>query len=114
MYYNSEKIYTVSLTEREWILITNTLWLDHNFELSEKTEKIIEKEKKKMTGIVKWFNNQKGYGFITNENGEDVFMHYSGIVSDKNYKSVENFSKVTFDVKEVDGRIQAINIQKQS
>jgi len=53
MNYNSEKIYTVSLTEREWMLITNTLWLDHNFELSEKIENIIEKKKNKMTSSVK-------------------------------------------------------------
>ena len=55
MDYNSEKMYSVSLTEREWVLITNTLWLDHNFELAEKIENIIEMEKYRVIGKeVKW------------------------------------------------------------
>ena len=48
-------------------------------------------------GTVKWFNAQKGYGFITNEStGEDVFVHFSGIAGE-GYKSLEEGQNVTFD-----------------
>ena len=51
-------------------------------------------------GTVKWFNAQKGYGFITNEStGEDVFIHFSAIVSD-GYKTLEEGQKVTFDIEQ--------------
>ena len=51
-------------------------------------------------GTVKWFNAQKGYGFITNEStGEDVFVHFSAIVSD-GYKTLEEGQKVTFDIEQ--------------
>ena len=61
-------------------------------------------------GTVKWFNAQKGYGFITNsETGEDVFVHFSGIVSE-GFKSLEENQEVTFDV--IDGArgLQAVNV----
>lgn len=51
-------------------------------------------------GTVKWFNAQKGYGFITNEStGEDVFVHFSAIASD-GYKTLEEGQKVTFDIEQ--------------
>lgn len=51
-----------------------------------------------MTGTVKWFNAQKGFGFLTNDNGgEDVFVHFSAIASN-GYKSLEDGQKVEFDV----------------
>ncbi|MDE6364694.1 MAG: cold-shock protein [Lachnospiraceae bacterium] len=51
-------------------------------------------------GTVKWFNAQKGYGFITNEStGEDVFVHFSAIMSD-GYKTLEEGQKVTFDIEQ--------------
>ena len=51
-------------------------------------------------GTVKWFNAQKGYGFITNEStGEDVFVHFSGIAGE-GYKSLEEGQNVTFDITE--------------
>ncbi len=51
-------------------------------------------------GTVKWFNAQKGYGFITDDNGgADVFVHFSAIQTD-GYKSLEEGQKVTFDVEE--------------
>lgn len=53
-----------------------------------------------MKGTVKWFNNQKGYGFISDDEGKDVFAHYSGINSD-GFKSLEEGAKVEFEV--VDG-----------
>lgn len=49
-------------------------------------------------GTVKWFNAEKGYGFITNdETGDDIFVHFSGIQAD-GYKSLNEGQKVTFDV----------------
>ena len=51
-------------------------------------------------GTVKWFNGKKGYGFIWDEEGNDVFVHYSGIVMD-GFKSLEEGQKVQFEV--VDG-----------
>ena len=49
-----------------------------------------------MKGTVKWFNNQKGYGFISDENGKDVFVHYSGLAGD-GFKSLDEGQKVEFD-----------------
>ena len=61
-------------------------------------------------GTVKWFNAQKGFGFITNdEGGEDVFVHFSGIVSD-GFKTLEEGQAVTFDVTEGERGPQAINV----
>lgn len=51
-------------------------------------------------GTVKWFNNQKGFGFISDESGSDVFVHYSGLAMD-GFKSLEEGAAVQFDV--VDG-----------
>lgn len=49
------------------------------------------------TGVVKWFNAEKGYGFITDDNGGDVFVHFSAIQK-KGYKTLEEGQRVTFDV----------------
>ena len=53
-----------------------------------------------MQGTVKWFNNQKGYGFISDAEGNDVFVHYSGLAMD-GFKTLEEGASVEFDV--VDG-----------
>ena len=61
-------------------------------------------------GTVKWFNAQKGYGFITNEStGEDVFVHFSGIAGE-GYKSLEEGQNVTFDITEGNRGLQAVNV----
>lgn len=65
-------------------------------------------------GTVKWFNAEKGYGFISNdENGEDVFVHFSAIVAD-GYKTLNEGQKVTFDT-EADPKnsekLRAVNVQ---
>lgn len=64
-----------------------------------------------MTGTVKWFDTKKGYGFITSEHGEDVFVHYSTI-NEKGFKDLKEGQKVKFDV--VDGAKgpQAENVVK--
>ncbi|MGI6392864.1 MAG: cold shock domain-containing protein [Candidatus Izemoplasmatales bacterium] len=64
-----------------------------------------------MNGTVKWFNAEKGYGFITDENGKDIFAHYSAIQGE-GYKSLENGQAVSFDVVEGARGPQAANIVK--
>lgn len=64
-----------------------------------------------MQGKVKWFNAEKGYGFITSEDGTDVFVHFSAIQSD-GYKSLEEGQDVEFDVTEGDRGPQAANVVK--
>ena len=62
-----------------------------------------------MNGTVKWFNNQKGYGFISDAEGNDVFVHYSGLNMD-GYKSLEEGAAVEFDVTEGAKGPQATNV----
>ena len=52
-----------------------------------------------MKGTVKWFNNQKGYGFISDAEGHDVFVHYSGL-NMEGFKTLEEGQKVTFDIEQ--------------
>ena len=61
-------------------------------------------------GIVKWFNQEKGFGFITNEgSGEDVFVHFSGIASE-GFKSLEDGQKVQFEITKGNRGMQATNV----
>ncbi|MFZ7134197.1 MAG: cold-shock protein [Eubacteriales bacterium] len=62
-----------------------------------------------MNGTVKWFNADKGYGFITGDDGKDVFAHYSQIVSN-GFKTLQEGQKVTFDVAQGPKGPQAENI----
>ncbi|WP_055665299.1 cold shock domain-containing protein [Desnuesiella massiliensis] len=64
-----------------------------------------------MTGVVKWFNSQKGYGFITTEDGKDVFVHYSGI-SGEGFKALQEGDEVKFDLTTGKNGEQAINVMK--
>ncbi len=62
------------------------------------------------TGIVKWFNSEKGYGFISQEGGEDVFVHFSAI-SGSGYRNLEENQKVEFDVTQGQKGPQAANVR---
>ncbi|MDP2921017.1 MAG: cold-shock protein [Candidatus Omnitrophota bacterium] len=62
-------------------------------------------------GKVKWFNNQKGYGFITPENGKDVFVHHS-VIQGEGYKSLEEGQEVEFDIQNGPKGEQAVNVVK--
>jgi len=62
-------------------------------------------------GKVKWFSNQKGYGFITPENGKDVFVHHTAIQGE-GYKSLEEGQEVEFEIKEGPKGEQAANVVK--
>jgi len=62
-------------------------------------------------GTVKWFNNQKGFGFISDEQGNDVFVHYSGIQSN-GFKSLGEGQEVEFEVIEGQKGPQAVNVVK--
>ena len=63
------------------------------------------------TGTVKWFNDAKGYGFITQEGGEDVFVHYSAIQA-QGFKSLAEGDKVEFEVTRGPKGLQASNVRK--
>jgi cold shock protein len=62
-------------------------------------------------GTVKWFNNQKGYGFITPESGSDVFVHHSAIQGE-GYKSLDEGQAVEFEVRQGPKGAEAANVVK--
>lgn len=64
-------------------------------------------------GVVKWFNPEKGYGFISQENGPDVFVHYSAIQGD-GYRNLEENQPVEFEVTDGDKGPQAVNVRPVS
>jgi len=64
-----------------------------------------------LTGKVKWFNSEKGFGFIEVADGNDVFVHFSAITGD-GFKSLDEGQKVTFNVEQGQRGPQASNVQK--
>jgi CspA family cold shock protein len=64
-----------------------------------------------MTGTVKWFNAEKGYGFVTTEEGLDIFVHFTAIQGD-GFKSLDEGQAIEFDVVEGDRGPQAANVTK--
>jgi len=60
-------------------------------------------------GVVKWFNNQKGYGFIEQEDGSDVFVHHTGINSN-GFRTLNEGDRVTFDVEQGKKGLAAVNV----
>ena len=68
----------------------------------------------KNVGFVKWFSDKKGYGFIKSEDESDTeeyFVHYSNIVSDKSFKTLNPEQEVEFDLERTDKGVQAINVE---
>lgn len=63
------------------------------------------------TGKVKWFDTKKGYGFIEQEGGDDIFVHYSAIEED-GFKDLEEDQEVSFEVVETEKGLQAENVKK--
>lgn len=63
-----------------------------------------------MRGTVKWFNAEKGFGFIINEEGQDIFVHYTGIESD-GFKTLNDGANVEFNVKKVEKGWQAFDVR---
>ena len=61
-------------------------------------------------GIVKWFNNNKGYGFIEQEDGPDVFVHHTGINSE-GFRSLNEGDQVTFDIEQGQKGPAAVNVK---
>ena len=64
-----------------------------------------------MNGTVKWFNAEKGYGFISQESGDDVFVHFSAIQG-KGFKTLEEGQSVSFEIEEGPRGKQASNVTK--
>ncbi|MDN9011344.1 MULTISPECIES: cold shock domain-containing protein [Brevibacillus] len=66
-----------------------------------------------MQGKVKWFNKEKGYGFIEREDGTDIFVHYTGI-NGTGFRNLEQGEQVTFDIVEGQRGPQAANVEKMN
>lgn len=81
------------------------IMLKHVYKRHEEEISIME------TGTVKWFNAEKGFGFIEREDGDDVFVHFSAIQGD-GFKTLEEGQAVTFDVEEGNRGPQAANVTK--
>lgn len=64
-----------------------------------------------MEGTVKWFNDAKGYGFITSDEGEDVFVHHT-VIGGEGFRTLEENQRVTFDMKQGPKGLQAENVAK--
>jgi CspA family cold shock protein len=64
------------------------------------------------TGIVKWFDNQKGYGFISANNGQDVFLHHSQVKEKGFDKDIPEGQELSFDIVEDKKGLSAVNVQK--
>jgi CspA family cold shock protein len=64
------------------------------------------------TGTVKWFNNEKGYGFIKRDNGDDVFVHHTAIADQQGYRTLNEGDRVEFELKEGPKGLAAENVKR--
>jgi CspA family cold shock protein len=74
-------------------------------------QEVSGESKNMVNGTVKWFNDSKGFGFLEQENGEDVFCHFSAIAGD-GFKSLAEGDRVTFEVTKGPKGLQAANVRK--
>lgn len=65
-----------------------------------------------MKGFVKFFDNNKGYGFIESDSGEDYFVHYTNIISDDEYKKLNNGDRVVFEREDAPRGLSAVEVKK--
>jgi CspA family cold shock protein len=82
-----------------------------NLALVKKCLERLRRKKYMQNGKVKWFNNEKGFGFIEVEGGDDVFVHFSAIQGD-GFKSLEEGQEVSFEIVEGNRGPQAANVVK--
>ena len=76
-------------------------------------QQVAEREVQVATGVVKWFNSEKGYGFISQDGGPDVFVHFSAI-QETGFRNLEENEKVEFDVSQGPKGLQAANVRRMS
>ncbi len=88
-----------------------TVWLHKEEEIEENNTEEIKAGEESMNGTVKWFNDSKGYGFISREDGDDVFVHHSSIAGE-GFKSLAEGDEVTFEIEQGEKGPSAINVQK--
>jgi len=81
--------------------------------LSYPAQSVIREDATVAQGKVKWFNSQKGYGFITTDEGEDVFVHYSAIAG-SGFRTLDEGQRVSFEVTQGPKGLQAANVAKAS
>jgi cold shock protein len=91
-------------SEQAFMPISNQFSGDHGLKAELERSYLIMAE-----GVVKWFNDNKGFGFIQQESGADVFVHYSGIGGD-GFKSLAEGDKVTFEIEEGQKGPSAVNV----
>jgi cold shock protein len=78
---------------------------------AERDKFLKKREQMREQGVVKWFNNEKGYGFVTRETGGDVFVHHSAIQAE-GFRSLNEGDKIEFDVARGPKGLQAQNVVK--
>ncbi len=66
----------------------------------------------RITGTVKWFNDQKGFGFLAQPNGDDVFVHYSAIQTEGGFRSLAEGEQVEFSIEQGPRGLAAANVRK--
>ena len=85
--------------------------MDENFLFpSTKINQTRKRRKLEMTGKVNWYNNQRGFGFISGNDGKEIFVHYSGIVGE-GFKELAEAEPVEYDVIKTEKGIQAVNVK---